>query len=60
MLKAYQGYHRPYSDTLGVYYVLCREVGPNIMSSVEILNSRPHLSLFIKVVQERFTEFEVI
>lgn len=47
-------------DTLGVYFVLCREIGPQHGSSVEILISQSRLSPFIKFVHESFTEFRVI
>jgi hypothetical protein len=36
-------------DTLGVYYVLCCEIGPKLGSLVEIFISRSRLSPFMKL-----------
>jgi hypothetical protein len=47
-------------DTPGVHFVLCREIGPKLRSSVKIMVSRSRLSPFIKIVHESFTEFRVI
>jgi hypothetical protein len=38
------------SDTPGVYFVLCREIYPNLGCSVKISISRSHLSSFIKLL----------
>jgi hypothetical protein len=37
-------------DTPGVYFVLCREIYPNLGSSMKISISRSHLSPFIKLL----------
>jgi hypothetical protein len=37
-------------DTSGVYFVLCREIYPNLGCSVKISISRSHLSPFIKLL----------
>jgi hypothetical protein len=37
-------------DTPGVYFVLCPEIGPKLISLVQILISRSRLSLFIKTI----------
>jgi hypothetical protein len=39
-------------DTLGVYFVLCREIYPNLGCSVKISISQSHLSPFIKLLVE--------
>jgi hypothetical protein len=39
-----------FSDTPGVYFVLCREIYPNLGCSVKISISRSHLSPFIKLL----------
>jgi hypothetical protein len=47
-------------DTPGVYFVLCREIYPNLGCSVKISISRSHMSLIIQTVHSYFTEFGVI
>jgi hypothetical protein len=37
-------------DTPGVYFMLCREIYPNLICSVKISISRSHLSPFIKLL----------
>jgi hypothetical protein len=39
-------------DTPGVFFVLCREIYPNIGCSMQISISRSHLSLFIKLLMK--------
>jgi hypothetical protein len=47
-------------DTTGVYFVLCREIYPNLGCSVKISISRSHMSLIIQTICTCFTEFGVI
>jgi hypothetical protein len=39
-------------DTLGVYFMLCREICPKLKSSAEISISRSRLSHFIKLLMK--------
>jgi hypothetical protein len=48
------------SDTLGVYFVLCREIYPNLGCSVKISISRSRMSQIIQIIHSYFTEFGVI
>jgi hypothetical protein len=47
-------------DTLGVSFVLHREIYPNLGCSVKISISRSPMSLIIQIIHSRFTEFGVI
>jgi hypothetical protein len=47
-------------DTPGVYFVLCREICPNLGCSVKISISRSLMSLIIQTIHSHFTEFGVI
>jgi hypothetical protein len=46
-------------DTPGVYFVLCREINPNLGCSVKISISCSRMSLFIQISHSHFTEFGV-
>jgi hypothetical protein len=39
-------------DTPGVYFVLCREIYPNLGCSVKISITRSHISPFIKLLMK--------
>jgi hypothetical protein len=47
-------------DTLGVYFMLCREFCPKLECSVKNSISRSYLSLFIKIFLESFIKFGII
>jgi hypothetical protein len=47
-------------DTLGVCFLLCREIYPNLGCSVKISISRPCMALIIQTICTHFTEFGII
>jgi hypothetical protein len=47
-------------DTPGVYFMLRREIYPNLGCSVKISISRSRMSLIIQTIHSHFTEFGVI
>jgi hypothetical protein len=47
-------------DTPGVYFVLYREINPNLRCSVKISLSRSRMSLIIQIIHSHFAEFEII
>jgi hypothetical protein len=49
-MRLQQVYKSSQCDTPGVYFVLCREIYPNLGCSVKISISRSHLSPFIKLL----------
>jgi hypothetical protein len=46
-------------DTPGVYFMLCREIYPNLGCAVKISISRSHLSPFIKLLMKVSTGLEL-
>jgi hypothetical protein len=47
-------------DTPGVYFMLSREIYPNLGCSVKISISRSRMSLIIQTIRTHFSEFGVI
>jgi hypothetical protein len=49
-----------FCDIPGVYFVLYREINPNLGCSVKISLSRSRMSLIIQIIHSHFAEFEII
>jgi hypothetical protein len=49
-----------YCDTLGVSFVLWREINPNLGCSVKISLSRSRMSLIIQIIHSHFAKFGII
>jgi hypothetical protein len=47
-------------DIPGVYFMLYREINPNLGCSVKISLSRSRMSLIIQIIHSHFAEFEII
>jgi hypothetical protein len=59
-LKVMTGEQLQSCDTPGAYFMLCREICPNLGCSVKISISRSRMSLITQTIRTHFTEFRVI